>query len=379
VNLVPEALVSSSRKRTIGILPEKRDAKIVTLLEDWYLREQRRLPFRVGKNAYATWVSEVMLQQTQVKTVVPYFERWMAEFPTVQALAAATEKQVLALWQGLGYYSRGRNLHVAAKRILAEYSGTLPQDPALLLKLPGIGRYTAGAIASIAYDVPAPILDGNVIRVLSRLDARRGDPHKRENSAALWDRARQLVEKSHPARFNQALMELGALVCTPKHPTCTLCPVLRHCIAGTQGLAEQLPELAKRPKTQKRHVTLLFATRHGKVLLRQQPEGSTHWEKLYVLPYVETESGSAKKRCAEARAFAQTLSAKAELVATQPVAKLTYPITRFRFDAIAYEVTNVPSGSRAGKYHSLAELEQLALPAPHRKIVNQLLARRPAR
>src|SRR5687768_16089198 len=204
----------------------------------WYDKCRRDLPWRPDPAAgrprvdpYHVLVSEAMLQQTQVATVVPYFNRFIARFPTLADLAGADEQEVLRLWQGLGYYSRARNLQAAARKVVAEYGGELPRERDRLLTLPGVGRYTAGAVASIAFDRRAPILDGNVIRVLCRIDKIQSDPRDRSTQDLLWRRAEEVLPARRAGAFNSALMELGATVCTPRSPQCLLCPVREHCEA----------------------------------------------------------------------------------------------------------------------------------------------------
>jgi A/G-specific adenine glycosylase len=192
-----------------------------------------------------------MLQQTQVSTVIPYYQRWMARFPTVQALAAASLDEVLKLWQGLGYYSRARHLHAAAQTVVNEYGGRLPHTVAELMQLKGIGRYTAGAVASIAFDQPAPVLDGNVIRVLSRLTDLSDDVTLAATKQRLWQLAAELVPHDRPGDFNQALMELGQQVCLPTNPHCLLCPLSRHCLARQRGT--QLERPVRPPRQNRPH------------------------------------------------------------------------------------------------------------------------------
>ena len=191
----------------------------------WYGKHARNLPWRRSRDPYRVWVSEVMLQQTTVAAVKPYFERFLAAFPTVEKLAIADEHQVLRLWEGLGYYRRARGLHAAARQVVGEHRGKFPRDVPTLMQLPGIGRYTAGAIASIAFDVPAPILEANTIRLLSRIIGYRDDPTKTPGQWLLWQTAEDLLPQKDVARFNQALMELGSLVCTPANPKCDQCPL----------------------------------------------------------------------------------------------------------------------------------------------------------
>ncbi len=194
-------------------------------LMTWFRRSARDLPWRSTRDPYAVWISEIMLQQTQVVTVVGYFERFLAAFPTVVDLAAADEQQVLRLWEGLGYYRRARQLHAAAKIIVAEHQGRFPRDPQQIRDLPGIGRYTAGAIASIAWDAREPILEANTLRVFSRLLGYRGDPTQSRGQQLLWDFSASVLPAKEIGLFNQALMELGSEVCTPRSPLCDRCPV----------------------------------------------------------------------------------------------------------------------------------------------------------
>ncbi len=215
-------------------------------LLSWWDEGHASLPWRENPNPYVVWVSEIMLQQTQINTVIPYFERWMARFPNVQALAEAALDDVLKLWEGLGYYSRARNMHAAAKIVVARFDGQLPDTVSELLTLPGIGRYTAGAIASIAYSKQAPVLDGNVIRVFSRLTDLPEDVSKGATKKKLWQLAGRLVPRERPGEYNQALMELGQQICLPRSPHCSRCPLLNHCHARRRRTVEQRPVRAPR-------------------------------------------------------------------------------------------------------------------------------------
>jgi A/G-specific adenine glycosylase len=225
--------------------PEEERRRFGAALIDWFQASHRDLPWRRTNDPYAIWVSEIMLQQTQVRTVIPYYERFLQRFPTLAALATADEEAVIHAWAGLGYYARARNLWRGVQAVMERYGGAVPRDPAELLRLPGVGRYTAGAIASIAFNVPAPILDGNVIRVLCRLFALRGDPKSAPLSARLWELAEALIPEGQAAQFNPAMMELGATVCTPVRPACDRCPVAAWCRARAIGAQEELPETAK--------------------------------------------------------------------------------------------------------------------------------------
>jgi A/G-specific adenine glycosylase len=218
----------------------------------WYRRARRRLPWRAAgerNDPYRTWVSELMLQQTRVDTVVPYFQRFIERFPDVASLAAAPLAEVLLQWSGLGYYSRARALHRAAQFLVEERRGRFPEDVEGWMALPGVGRYTAGAIVSIAYGKQAPILDGNVARVLTRLYGLRGDPRSGPLNRELWRLSEAILPRRSVADFNQALMELGALLCTPRAPRCLPCPLREDCVANRKGLQDRLPELPARSKT----------------------------------------------------------------------------------------------------------------------------------
>lgn len=208
-------------------------------LRSWYSCHGRDLPWRRSRDPYAIWVSEIMLQQTQVKTVMPYYDRWLAQFPTIKALAQADQQQVLKLWQGLGYYARARNLHTAAQHVLQRHGGIFPDDLQAAMSLPGIGRTTAGGILSAAFNQPVAILDGNVKRVLARLVALAVPPKRA--IAHLWQLSETLLDPDHPRDFNQALMDLGATVCLPAKPACDRCPWHSHCRAYALGIQTQLP------------------------------------------------------------------------------------------------------------------------------------------
>lgn len=250
----------------------------------WYDRAARDLPWRgEGRTPYRVLVSEAMLQQTQVKTALPYFERFMAALPTIEALAAADEQTVLRLWQGLGYYSRARNLQRAARTIVAEHDGQVPRTVEDLLALPGVGRYTAGAIASIAYDVPAPILDGNVMRVLCRVEMIEADPRTLSVQKELWQLAEAAVDPERPGDFNSAMMELGATVCIPRTPQCLICPVAEHCKARAAGVQDRIPppKVAKPTPLSERDIYRITDDR-GRLLIEQRP-ATGRWANLWQL------------------------------------------------------------------------------------------------
>jgi A/G-specific adenine glycosylase len=232
--------------------PESASARFPSLrkaLLRWYRRERRDLPWRRARDPYAIWLSETMLQQTRVDTVIPFYERFLRKLPTLQALAEAGEQEVLALWSGLGYYRRARLLHAAAKSVMKSYAGRLPSEVEQLRRLEGIGAYTAGAVASIAFGRRAAVVDGNVSRVLARLYAIEQDLRGGSGKTRVWQLAEALVPDGDgdPGEWNQALMELGATVCLPRAPKCTECPLARACLAKARGIHLRLPHLSRKP------------------------------------------------------------------------------------------------------------------------------------
>jgi len=242
-----------------------------TLLK-WFRLHRRELPWRLNRDPYRVWVSEIMLQQTRVAAVIPYFERFLARFPSIAKLAEAPEEEVLRLWSGLGYYSRARNLQRAAQQIVAKHSGKFPGLEGEALALPGIGTYTSAAILSIAFEQPLAVLDGNVARVMARLFGVRGDLREPAIWRALREDADQLLDRKSPGDWNQAMMELGATVCTPRAPQCLLCPAARLCAARKLGLQESIPE--KRRKRATVLVTLasaVFVDARGQTILLPPP------------------------------------------------------------------------------------------------------------
>jgi A/G-specific adenine glycosylase len=246
--------------------------KVRVPLLRWYDTNRRDLPWRRSSDPYAIWISEAMLQQTRVETVIPYWERFLEAFPDVESLARANLDDIYAVWTGLGYYSRARNLKHAAKTIVAEHGGRLPETTDGLRGLKGIGRYTAGAVASIAFDREEPLVDGNVIRVFTRLLGIREESTAKAVIDQLWLIAGELVRGPRPGDLNQALMELGATLCTPKNPDCPACPVRKRCDARIRGDADQLPIKKKRPKPKPMRAVAAWIERGGKILAVRRPE-----------------------------------------------------------------------------------------------------------
>ena len=252
------------------------------LLAAWYREGHRDLPWRRTHDPYRIWLSEIMLQQTRAQTVIPYYERFLQRFPTVESLAAAREPDVLAAWSGLGYYSRARNLRRAAKEIAA--AGAFPQEYEAIRALPGVGDYTAAAIASIAFGLPHAVLDGNVLRVVARVEndaADIGSARTRQRFRAI---AEEWLDRSDPGTFNQALMELGATVCLPRNPLCLLCPVSSECSAFAEGTVEQLPVKLRRVAPVQMESLLLVVRQRGRVLLRQREADARRMAGFWELP-----------------------------------------------------------------------------------------------
>lgn len=294
----------------------ERLSRLVQLLPklwDWYRANARALPWREPSTSpYAVWVSEIMLQQTQVATAAPFFERWMERFPTVRDLANAPLDEVLRYWAGLGYYARARNLHLAAKNLLASCDGKLPSDVKALLRLPGVGRYTAGAIASLAYGIPAAVVDANVARVLCRIFGVDGIPSKAATARRLAALAEALVPPDAPGLHNQAMMELGALVCSPSDPACGRCPLRDACHAAqTESPTDWPRRPAARRQVRTAHASAALFRSDGSVLLvRRAPHGL--WGGMWELPRRECAAGEAPVHTAE-RALREVVGLRATI------------------------------------------------------------------
>ena len=352
---------------------------LAAALLHWFAANARDLPWRRTSDPYAIWVSEIMLQQTQVKTVIPYWERWLHELPTVQSLAAASPDKIHKLWEGLGYYTRVRNMHKAAQKIVAGHQGTFPCRFENILELPGIGRYTAGAISSIAFNEPRPILDGNVIRVLTRLFGIEANPREKVTNGQLWCLAAELVtaaakmESNGKARnacshLNQSLMELGALICIPRQPKCAACPMRKHCTAFRTGRVEHLPNLGPRVIATARHFTAFVIEHRGRVLVRQRPAGVVNAH-LWEFPNIEMPDGL-KPALAAKTPFGFPLTGLEELYT------IKHSITRYRITLKAFRAAIKPGqarkAARQGSWLSLAELHSLAFTSAHRRILQRL-------
>lgn len=340
----------------------------------WYVKHKRDLPWRRTKDPYRIWVSEVMLQQTQVDTVIPYYKRWFKRFPTVKSLASASLDEVLKAWEGLGYYSRARNLHKAAKEITEKRRGKFPKDFEEIQKLPGIGRYTAGAIASIAFHLPYPVLDGNVARVLVRLYAISKPPALPEIRKELWDHATHLLPKKQPGDFNQVLMELGARICLPKKPLCLFCPVHEHCEARHLGMEESLPTKSPRRKIPLLEVAVAILKDRGRYFIqRRPPEGLLGG--LWEFPGGKIEKGE-KPDGALQRELEEELGVRARVLRKLPLVRHAY--THFRVILHPFECRldggKPKKNDSPSRWVRLEEFSRYAFPTANRKIFPHLIS-----
>jgi len=363
--------------------PRRPWCRLAEMLLAWYRSHARPLPWRNTTDPYAIWVSEIMLQQTQVKTVLPYWQRWMQALPNLEALASAHPDRLHKLWEGLGYYRRVRLMQQAAQIILRDHAGHFPTDHSAVLALPGIGRYTAGAICSIAFNQPTPILDGNVIRVLTRVFGLGGDPRQKELQNQLWDLAGHFVAAAARlpkevgvnracSDINQALMELGALVCLPQAPLCSSCPWQQSCQALRTGRTHLLPESAPRERAQARRFLALVWEQTNRVLACQRPAGVVNAH-LWEFPNVERPGTGA---WAEEEFLAGFGLKPSDVEATWT---LRHAITRYRITLRALHVRSPVESAALASSHvwlRLPELEALALTSAHRKVSTHFLRRK---
>jgi A/G-specific adenine glycosylase len=416
--------------------------RLVPALLGWFSANARDLPWRRSRDPYAIWVSEIMLQQTQVKTVISYWERWMRELPTIKTAANASPDKIHKLWEGLGYYTRVRNLQKAAQQIVKKHDGKFPDNFGDVLALPGIGRYTAGAICSIAFNQPTPILDGNVIRVLTRVFGIAKNPREKKTNAQLWRLAEELVthakaqstqikgrdsalrcpdaaaRRPHQNQvgrsqncscsiLNQSLMELGALVCTPRQPQCPVCPVKKLCVAFRENRVAELPNLEKRTAATARRFIALVVGRQGRFLVRQRPDGVVNAH-LWEFPNVEIDpsrsaSGrqsahySGRKSQSRLTSVASILGFDPEIVQAaknlgfeirnaKPLCTIRHSITRYRITLEAWRASFGGSSSakpknpgrrgtppsETGVWRTTGQMQRLAFTSAHRKILRVL-------
>jgi A/G-specific adenine glycosylase len=344
----------------------KSNRPLVTALLRWFDKTARDLPWRRTRDPYAIWISEIMLQQTQVKTVIPYWERWMRTLPTVEKFAKAKPPTFLKLWEGLGYYTRVHNAHRAAQLVVTNYGGNFPATHEEVLALPGIGRYTAGAICSIAFNQPTPILDGNVIRVLARVFGIDGNPKEKTVNAEMWKLAGQLVNISAKlpganavSHFNQSLMELGALICTPRAPLCVNCPLKTSCVAFCTNRVDQLPAIEKRQAATPRKFIAFVVEHDNRWLVQQRPAGVVNAH-LWEFPNIEIPADTEK------------LPASMPFeVKGKPAFTIRHSITRYRIQMDVY-AASAKTLSDNETWVSRSELDKLAFSSAHRQVANRI-------
>jgi A/G-specific adenine glycosylase len=335
----------------------------------WFARRRRPFPWRSDRDAYRIWVSEVMLQQTQAATVIPYFKRFMDTFPKLADLAAADERDVLRIWEGLGYYSRARNLHRAARQIMAMHDGRFPGTPDLAANLPGLGRYMVGAILSQAYGIRLPILEANSQRVLCRLFAVRTDPTRSPTRSQLWQLAETLLPRSRVGDFNQALMELGALVCTATNPNCLGCPLRRECTSTHLGIQNEVPLLPKRAASVEVREAAVVVRRDDRVLLVQRPAGG-RWAGLWEFPHGPLENGEMPDSAA--RRMAKQLAALRVRLGSE-LLTVRHAVTHHRITLTCFEATHI-SGDFRSKFYARgvwiepARLDEYPVSSPQRRL-----------
>lgn len=336
-------------------------------LLSWFQKNKRDLPWRKNKNPYRVWISEIMLQQTQVKTVIPYYERWLKTFPTLKSLAKAPIEKVLKLWEGLGYYSRARNLKRGAEIIVRELKSRFPETRETLLQVPGIGPYTAGAIASIAFGKPEPLVDGNVGRVFARLFEIPGIWNEPKTNQKLWKKAREVLSVKYPGDFNEALMELGATVCTKDNPRCGACPVSEYCRAYRNGTIDRFPHTKKSNITKVEKVTLLLR-KNGSVLLRRKKPGHI-MAGLYEFPTFEKQG----------RKISQILQDE-KLMVKSPIkiGNISHGYTRFKASLDVWQGewqkgVLIDSLFEKPIWVKTRELDAVAMPSVFRKIAEQMV------
>jgi A/G-specific adenine glycosylase len=342
-------------------------------LTAWYVRHARPLPWRNTRDPYRIWISEIMLQQTTVAAVVPYFERFLRRFPTLAILAAARESEVLRRWEGLGYYSRARNIHKTARQIVGENGGVFPDDVAALRDLPGIGRYTAGAIASFAFERAAPILEANTLRLYSRLLGFRGDPRSAAGQKLLWEFAEQIVPRKRPGRFNQALMELGATLCSAENPDCLRCPVRTLCTASMNGWQHEIPVRALRTAPTPVTEVAVAIQRGKRYLLLKRPAGE-RWAGLWDFVRFAWMADGSMSTTVLARAVRNETGLAVTI--GKALAQFRHSVTRFRITLCCYKAEwaagELSGSNREFRWVTPAQLSRFPLSVTGRQLARLL-------
>jgi len=340
-------------------------ADFVRALLDWYQQQGRDLPWRTTRDPYRIWVSEIMLQQTTVATVLGRYDAFLQQFPSLTELAAASVEQVIDAWAGLGYYSRARNLHAAAGRIQAEFDGAFPADADLLQQLPGIGRSTAGAIVAIAFDRPAPILDANVRRVLCRLFALQQPPRFAAAEKLLWTWAELLTPEQDVHDYTQAMMDLGAMICLPSSPQCEPCPVKPFCLAYRQGLQQDIPLKATKKAIPTRYQAVVLLQRQGKLQVHRRPVAG-FLGGLWEFPTLNLEQITAAESMVRGFMSQVGLTGDTALIGTSH-----HIYSHFKLESLVYLVDLTDSfriAETTAQWKTHEELEGLALHGAHKKV-----------
>ncbi len=333
----------------------------------WFKRNGRDLPWRRTRDPYAIWVSEIMLQQTQVSAVIPYYGKFLKAFPAVRPLANADLSAVLTVWEGLGYYSRARNLHKASREILTRFKGKIPDVFDDLLSLPGIGRSTAGAILSIAFNKEAPILDGNVKRVLSRLFAISGNPAGRETEDHLWQLSETLIPEGHAGSFCQALMDLGAMLCTPKNPQCTYCPLQRVCKGKVSGNPERFPSRGVKKAIPGIEAVSAVILKDGQILLHQRPPNGLLGG-LWEFPNWNTENCDPPIKSLKHH-LEKALGGTAKV--GDPIGTFQHTYSHFKLTLQVY-LCRIPGGEKYGTWVPVPNLHLFPMSRLHRRIAQTI-------
>lgn len=349
-------------------------APLAPLLLPWFDAHHRPLPWRASRDPYRVWVSEVMLQQTTVAAVVPYFERFVAAFPTIHDLAAADEQQVLKLWEGLGYYRRARHLHAAAKALAAGHPEALPDDPAVWADLPGVGRYILGAVLSQAFGRKLPIVEANSLRVLARVFGYRGDPREGAGKAWVWQAAESVLPDERVGDFNQALMEIGALVCTPTKPRCGECPLAAVCVANCKGLQDAIPPPKKAKEVVQVREVGVVVWRGAKLLLCRRPADAARWQNLWEVPHAEAADGETDETAA-VRVVRELTGLT--VTAGEDLTVIKHGVTRFAITLTVLTAKCKSGRFKAGFYAEArwvtpAELAGYPVSAPQRRLMTLL-------
>jgi A/G-specific adenine glycosylase len=349
--------------------------EIAALLLQWFARHQRSLPWRQKHTPYATWIAEIMLQQTQVKTVLPYYQRWMQRFPGVKHVARASEDELLKHWEGLGYYARVKNIRRTAQILVRDWGGKFPQDQQELLRLPGIGAYTAGAIMSLAFNRPYAAVDGNIERVFARLFDLATPVKEKANQGFIWSKAQALIPEGQARSFNQALMELGALVCLPRNPECAQCPLESFCISRQLRIVDQRPVPGAPPEILQRTAALGVLVKDGHVLVQKRPPSGL-MAGLWEFPGGKLEPGESPEK-AVVREFQEELGLQIQPIKKIAVIKhsyTTFRITLHCFLCLQHDENQQPTprAAVAARWVSPQQLSQFAFPAANGKLLRIL-------